>query len=287
MHITVYPTAPEFLRDVRPSLEAHEAADGLMLGLAIRLVDEPLAYGDPPYLAAVINGRRLILAALMTPPHNLILSSELEDAAEALDLLASDLEERSWAVPGTLGPERLVEAFADRWTHRTGLVARPGMRQRIYELRRVSHPRYSPGRLRPATAEEAGLIAAWMEAFQDEAVPGSARTTPETFIRRVAEGSVFVWDDGGPVCVAMKTRPTQHGVSVGGVYTPPELRRRGYATSCVAALSQRLLDAGFEYCTLFTDLSNPTSNDIYQQIGYRPVCDVRQIGFVAETGASQ
>ena len=77
--------------------------------------------------------------------------------------------------------------------------------------------------------------------------------------------------------MALQTRPTQHGIGVGGVYTPPELRRRGYASSCVAALSQRLLDAGFEYCTLYTDLSNPTSNDIYQQIGYRPVGDVQEI----------
>lgn len=63
------------------------------------------------------------------------------------------------------------------------------------------------------------------------------------------------------------------------VYTPPELRRRGYASACVAALSQLLLDAGWKFCCLFTDMSNPTSNHIYQQIGYTPVCDFNEYIF--------
>ena len=71
----------------------------------------------------------------------------------------------------------------------------------------------------------------------------------------------------------MATRPTRNGVSVGGVYTPPELRRKGYATACVAALSALLLDRGHSFCVLYTDLANPTSNSIYQKIGYRPVTD--------------
>jgi predicted GNAT family acetyltransferase len=41
----------------------------------------------------------------------------------------------------------------------------------------------------------------------------------------------------------------------------------------VAALSDLLLRRGFEFCVLYTDLSNPTSNAIYTRIGYRPVRD--------------
>jgi hypothetical protein len=68
-------------------------------------------------------------------------------------------------------------------------------------------------------------------------------------------------------------------VSVGPVYTPPERRGRGYATACVAALSQTILDEGWAFCTLFTDLANPTSNSIYQKIGYHPVCDFAEYRF--------
>ena len=70
-----------------------------------------------------------------------------------------------------------------------------------------------------------------------------------------------------------------HGVTLGPVYTPPPARGKGYATNCTAAVSQLLLDAGWAYCALFTDLDNPTSNSIYQKIGYRPVCDYADYHF--------
>ena len=91
---------------------------------------------------------------------------------------------------------------------------------------------------------------------------------------RLRSGSLFVWDNDGPVSMAGWTGKTLNGVRVTFVYTPPEFRRHGYASACVAALTQRLLDEGNRYCCLYTDLANPTSNRIYQQIGYRAVCDV-------------
>jgi predicted GNAT family acetyltransferase len=39
-------------------------------------------------------------------------------------------------------------------------------------------------------------------------------------------------------------------------------------------VSQHLLDSGLRLCFLYTDLTNPLSNRIYQRIGYRPVCEV-------------
>jgi predicted GNAT family acetyltransferase len=68
---------------------------------------------------------------------------------------------------------------------------------------------------------------------------------------------------------------------IGYVYSPPEWRGRGYATACVARVSQRVLDSGLQFCFLYTDLSNPTSNSIYRRLGYRPVYDVVAIGFLA------
>jgi hypothetical protein len=73
--------------------------------------------------------------------------------------------------------------------------------------------------------------------------------------------------------MAIQVRPTRSGISVSGVYTPPEHRKHGYASACVAALSQQLLDQGYKFCSLFTDLANPTSNKIYNRIGYQPVSD--------------
>lgn len=88
-----------------------------------------------------------------------------------------------------------------------------------------------------------------------------------------------MWDDGQPVSLAGYSGPTPHGIRVGPVYTPPAQRGKGYASACVAALSRLLLDGGRAYCFLFTDMGNPTSNPIYQAIGYRPVCDVDEYRF--------
>ena len=74
---------------------------------------------------------------------------------------------------------------------------------------------------------------------------------------------------------------TPNGARVGPVYTPPEFRRRGYASAVVAGVSRRLLDEGRRYCFLYTDLANPTSNRIYQDIGYEPACDSRDYRFQA------
>ena len=75
--------------------------------------------------------------------------------------------------------------------------------------------------------------------------------------------------------------PASGGVTrISGVWTPPELRGRGYATAVVAARSTARQDAG-EACMLFTDLANPTSNAIYQAIGYRRVGDNVNIAFSA------
>ena len=67
---------------------------------------------------------------------------------------------------------------------------------------------------------------------------------------------------------------------VGPVYTPPEHRRRGYATALVAAWTSELLRRGARRCMLFTDHANPTSNSIYQAVGYRPAGDSLLLDFV-------
>jgi uncharacterized protein len=80
------------------------------------------------------------------------------------------------------------------------------------------------------------------------------------------------------VAMACNVGTTERVARVGYVYTPPALRGRGYASACTAALTQRLIEEG-RTCFLFTDLANPTSNKIYQAIGYHPVCDFEEWRF--------
>ncbi|BAZ13807.1 GCN5-related N-acetyltransferase [Calothrix sp. NIES-4071] len=92
--------------------------------------------------------------------------------------------------------------------------------------------------------------------------------------------TAFVWEDEVPVSLACRTRVTPNGVGISIVYTPEQYRRKGYASACVAALSEHFINQGYKYCFLFTDLANPTSNHIYQAIGYQPAGDCQEYSFV-------
>ena len=96
---------------------------------------------------------------------------------------------------------------------------------------------------------------------------------------------MYLWEDGGcPVSMARIGRRMPHGATVGPVYTPAELRGRGYASNCVAKVSRIILDSGCEFCALFTNLENPTSNHIYTAIGYQPLGDFHQYRFESVPG---
>jgi uncharacterized protein len=97
--------------------------------------------------------------------------------------------------------------------------------------------------------------------------------------RRLAERGLVVWEDGDPVSFAGFGGATPNGIRIGPVYTPPAHRGRGYASACVATLSVNLLRGGYRFCFLFTDLRNPTSNRLYERLGYEPVCDLQEITF--------
>jgi predicted GNAT family acetyltransferase len=138
----------------------------------------------------------------------------------------------------------------------------------------VRPPRPVSGTLLVGSAQHADLVTTWIEDFSNESgVPTTrARALAE---ERITRGELFLWDDHGiPCSMAAWSGSTPNGVRIGYVYTPPRLRGRGYASACVAQASQRALDLGFRFCFLFTDLNNPTSNSIYQQIGYERVSDV-------------
>ena len=100
---------------------------------------------------------------------------------------------------------------------------------------------------------------------------------------RLNKQDTYLWEDHNvPVSLAAGMQFSPTAARMGSVYTPPAYRRQGYATACVAALSQQLLDEGCERCLLLTDVANPTSNHIYQEIGYLPVCNWHEYAFISE-----
>jgi predicted GNAT family acetyltransferase len=282
MKVNVYTGANEFLARTHIELEKNEAANNLLLGLADRLVTEPNFYGDEPFFATVESeeDNALLIAVLRTPPHSLIVHAAVLPMESAMAALAEEIVRRDMRLPGVMGPAEAADAFARVFAVKAGYHARLAMRERVYELRHVVTPRPVAGRLRKAGDSDPALLLRWYRDFTIEALPDE---DPDSIsdaeaLRHLL--GMYVWEDNGcPVSMARIARHTPHGATVGPVYTPPELRGRGYASNCVAAISQIVLDSGRDFCALLTNLENPTSNHIYMAIGYQPFGDFHQYRF--------
>jgi uncharacterized protein len=279
VHLFAHHIAKGFLSAARPMLYGRETVNNLILGVSERLFNEPTAYENPFFATVSGDDGEVILAAVMTPPHNLILAGE-ERAESGFPILIDHLLKNHIPVPGVIAPGEIAERFSQHWEQMTGNAVAVSMRQRVYELRQVRMPDFPPGAFRLASPAEIPIIAEWIQAFEAEALEKSTELDVARADRLVARGMMYVWSLGREiVSMAMKTRPIAHSITIGEVYTPPEHRRRGYAGILVACLSQHLLDEGYQFVNLFTDLDNPTSNKIYKEVGYQPVCDFRMYRF--------
>ena len=276
MRLTRHEDADGFLARAGTFLAAREAEHNLILGLGSRLQREPLLYGEPAYLVTVEDGGQVVGVSMRTPPHNLIVS-EIDDE-NAIPLLLEDARGVFGTLPGVVGPKAPAAQFAELWQEATGGNARVEIEQRCFRADHVEAPANVSGAMRDYERRDRELAVRWMDAFVDEALHGPEPESSAEFVDRRSEdpdAGLVVWEDGGaPLSFAGYGGRTPNGIRIGPVYTPPELRGRGYASALTAALTQRLLDEGRRFCFLFTDLANPTSNSIYQRIGYRPVSDV-------------
>ena len=281
MEVESFATVAGFAGVASPYLECHEAEHNLLLGLTARLAAGGpagwVASDDPPSFWAVLDGGAPVGAALVTPPYDLVISRCRPGAPAAL---ARHLHEHGVVIPGVTGSREAADEFVEAWRAATGADVSLWRRERIYELRAVRPPEGASGASRPARSDDLVLLTDWLAAFAAfTGEPIDAGGAGEAAADAIARGRALLWTDPEPVSIALWSRMTRTGASVGPVYTPPERRGRGYASAVTAALSQQLLSSGRAFCCLYTDLGNPTSNRIYQRIGYEPVVDVNHYRF--------
>ncbi|PBC78055.1 acetyltransferase (GNAT) family protein [Streptomyces sp. TLI_235] len=275
-----------FLSEAGGFLAAHPAENTVLLTLLDWLAKNgPHAFGDSDpafghWRAA--PGGPVEGAFAHTPPFPVRLGRMSAAAAAELAVL---LHARRGPVAGAGGERAAALAFAAAWPPAAeGAVrAESAMDERLYRLARLEAPSPVPaGAARPARRADREQLVAWSAAFMAEI--GERRPVDHgAYVdRRIAAGSLHVWEDGGcPVSFAGAS-PVVAGMSrIGPVFTPVDLRGRRYASGVVAAASAHALAAGAAEVVLFTDLTNPVSNSIYQKLGYRAVVDHLTLEFTA------
>ncbi|MBE9099858.1 GNAT family N-acetyltransferase [Vacuolonema iberomarrocanum] len=291
MQLRRFDNPKDFWHYAQAYLLRYEAEHNLMLSLVRTLIRTPERYPEPPYLVICFEGETtsegvddlgsVVAIALRTPPHKVVLSKVQN--FDALKLIAEDVKAYwpDWhLLPGVSGLVEEVEAFLQTWQTLTEQPYQRTREMRIHALTQVQPMAPVTGHLRRATEADRPLLLEWLPAFGRE-IDEPVSEDPERLIELgLKKGSIYLWEDGEPVSWASGSQSLPTGARIGPVYTPPEHRRKGYATACVAALSQKLLDDGYDRCYLFTDLANPTSNHIYWEIGYRPLCDWNDYTFL-------
>jgi len=277
-----------FLAAAADHLAADPVVSTVIASVTQRLVEADergLPRGEHPRWWAIVRDADGVVAGVgmrTAPfePHPLYLLPMPDDAAVEL---ARILHARGEAVAGVNGALPAARLAAEETARLAGGEVRVHEHLRLFELGELVAPPSPPGRLRLATAEDADLAHAWFGAFAMAAAEQAGRDEPhqspeltmDEVLLRIEQGVVWLWEDerGERVHLTGANLPANGVTRIGPVYTPVGHRGRGYASAAVAEISRQYVEQGVR-CCLFTDQANPTSNRIYQALGYQPVADM-------------
>ncbi|CAM3844354.1 GNAT family N-acetyltransferase [Bacillus cereus] len=268
IQLHVYEEIVNFKEEVTPFLEKNEQENNLILGV-LQMVHQPI------FMGIAKQGEEIAVVFLQTEEKKQIIVATSEITEEDIVELAKKLAEVYPNVPGLIGNKKIVQRLAEEIAVLANKKTTVAMEQGIYELKQVKKKWNGDEVFREVNSDELTLIEQWIYQFcGDVNLPTTKEEAKQTAHTLITNHRLFGLEvDGKLVSVAAKTRPTKNNITVNFVYTPKEERKKGYASNCVAALSQRMLDEGYKTTTLYTDLANPTSNKIYQEIGYEQIAE--------------
>ena len=277
MQLKRYQSAEQFLEANLCHLLRDEAMNSLLLGLAIGNKGKE---NDQSLYLDIRDKERVYLAAIKTRGRHLIVSADHDKFALYATVFCDYILENGIRLPGLIGPKQLVLDFQEAFQRWLGWDFTIQFRQLVYRLDQVSGVTNIHGDLRLVERAESALVSEWLHAFYREVFGVDDQEEAYRLVRdKIEKKEAYIWLDQSIVTMACTARPTPNGVTINYVYTPTEYRRHGYASMIVAVISQLQLEKGYKFCTLFADMDNPTSNRIYQKIGYQVVGEFRSIDF--------
>ena len=284
MHAVEYADAGLFQQKAGDFLVLREAENCYFLSL---LLDISANAGGleafRPRLFAVEESGAVVAAAMLFPSGRLLMTGAADETARAfIDFLAASKVQ----LTGIHGPAPVSRECARAWLKRTGQGYEVARTERVYQLDCVTYPPPASGRMEVATVADRGLLTGWFKGFGRETACED-HAFDKMLDYAIECGTLFLWKDPVPVAMATWCSPTLHGGCINLVYTPPELRRRGYAKAVVSGLGRRMLASGRRYCFILTEPTDSHTNSLYQQIGARAVCELMRCNILAAAEAGR
>ncbi|WP_107704946.1 GNAT family N-acetyltransferase [Nocardioides allogilvus] len=289
---------PAAFLDAAGDLLAAEPVLGTVIGSVTERTKRELAAGidswaevgapfDRWWLVVRDEAGKPVSTAMRTAPFHPNPVFALPMADEEAAALAVALHERGESLGGVNGALPTVSLIAAETARLVGGDVTVHQHTRLWEATDVTVPPAPPGRLRRATEADAPLVLEWFTAFHVEAdvqagrepdPTGGEHNTMDSALVRIREGVEWLWESPAGEVVHLTGRSVPaYGVSrIGPVFTPREHRGAGLASHVVGELTRTGLEAGDRMC-LFTDQANPTSNKIYEALGYRPVVEMANL----------
>lgn len=275
-HITAYKTPQEFLNKTSAFLEQKELENNLIIGLCNGFPDKTKVHEGCVFINA--SDQHQIQASSIKTISKAIVSGATK-RPEPMKALADYYLSEGITLSGVVGERFCAEAFS-------AFYGRPQSREvtmLVHQLASVNQLPLPAGKMELANAADTELLTAWSVEFQEDADTFPRQSKAAIFKNteaRIQAGHFFKWVVRGEVVsMAAIVRKTRNIGIVGLVYTPKTLRGKGYATGIVSTISAHILQKGYQYCGLFTDVANPTSNSIYRKIGYVPVTEFKDIEY--------
>lgn len=235
----------------------------------------PTAYGPQAPVFGRLESDGEVRAAFHRLPGGGLSPTAL--TPEQADGLAAHLLSLGHTLPHVTAEESTANVFAEAWQRRTGAAYSPRVRLRLNRLGTLTPPDPFPeGRGRLVGEPEHEHLMQWCREFAadvEEDVTINADTWAGT---RFAEKHYTYWEtpDGTPVSMAGVNPLVGGQVRIDPVYTPAHLRGRGYAGAVTVEVSRAARAAGAQEVVLYTNAANPTSNALYQRVGYVPVAEI-------------
>lgn len=236
------------------------------LYLSARLIARRSPIFEGPYWYGVVedDNSNVVACGCYNVPNGLLMS----EAPEPM------LDQVARSVTGTIGrphrvmaPQRTAHYLVEQISELKDVATQFEARWNTYRLDGANSPQGDvQGLLRKGREKEADLVAQWGQNFGDEQ-PAPVDVS-EFMVRKLAEGDLYVWEDEGAKSVLSLSGPVGNGIRITGVYTPPEFRGRGYASSAVSALSVDQLRKGRDFVVLSV-IAGSRAEPMYKKIGFR------------------